>query len=128
MGIRNWSETLETVFYFQITNQIIGVFFGITFWITSRRVKREKLKNSLITVAVGIMLMFSSVEVGLILLPVYPPFGLTTLALAGLASFLLFLGIINSSKIVARDLHRELFRSITGDSKMLSCIGQAEWR
>jgi len=68
--------------------------------------------------------------VGLILLPVYPPFGLTTLALAGLASFLLLLGIINSAKIVARDsdLRRELFRSLTGDSKMLSSIGQAEWR
>jgi uncharacterized protein YneF (UPF0154 family) len=123
-------QTLEIVFLFQVTNQLVGVFFGMTFWITARRIKKKILKNSLITVAVRIILMFSSVEVGLILLPVYPPFGLITLAFAGLASFMLMSGIINTASMVAKDtdLRRELLKSISGDSNFLSSMGQAEWR
>ena len=123
-------QSMETVFFFQVTNQVAGVFFGATFWITSRRVKGEKLKNSLVVVAVGIILIFSSVEVGLLLLPTYPPFGLTTLAFSGLASFLLMLGIVDSASIIARDseLRRQLFKNLSRDSKMLSSMGQAESR
>ena len=123
-------QLMETVFFFQVTNQVAGVFFGVTFWITSRRIKGERLKNSLVVVAVGIILIFSSVEVGLILLPAYPPFGLTTLAFSGLASFLLMLGIVDSASIIAKDgeLRRELFKNLSRDSKMLTSLGQAESR
>jgi hypothetical protein len=85
------------------TQQIGGVLFGIYYWIASRKVKNQKLRNYLILSAVGMMFIFAANEIHGLLLSFFPPYGLITASFMGLGSFLLYLGIFDLASLIARN-------------------------
>ena len=115
---------------FKGANQIAGIFFGIAFWSMSRHIQREKIRRSLMLCALGVVLLFSSIQMGLLLLPAFPPFGLVTMSFMPLASFILMIGITNCARDIAKDseIRRELYKSAEEESSMLKSIGIAEMK
>lgn len=80
--------------------------------------------------AYGLILIFLSNQ-GIILISAggtYPPFGLVTISLMGLTSYLIMIGIYSSAISVAQDvkLRKSIRNSVQEQSKILDSIGTAQ--
>jgi hypothetical protein len=116
---------------FEVTTNVIGsLAFGITFWIISRRISDNLLRHFVQISAIGITLLFLSSQItNLILLP-YPPFGLVSISFAGIASYLLFIGLYQSAIITSRDsvIRSLINKSAENESKFIGSIGTSEMK
>jgi hypothetical protein len=114
--------------FFSPYRQVGGLLFGIVFFITSMKVKRNELRALLMISGIGMVLLFgSSVIHGLIYI-LSPPFGIFTISFMGLASYLLLIGLFTSSKALARDavVRKELYQLAAEQVSLLRNIGAAE--
>ncbi len=108
-----------------------GFFFAISFILISRNVDSQKLKYYLMSTATGMMLLFSSNQTSLVQIIPYPPFGLATVSLVSISSFLLLMGLYSLAYSMAYD--RQLLenaRKIVNQkaSRFLYDIGSAQWQ
>ena len=90
----------------------------------------QNLKIFLVFSAAGIMMLFSSLQISVLQLIPYPPFGLTTLSIMPISSYLLLIGLYYSAQSIAFD--KEILVSLKNRAKedpsaFLSGIGSAEW-
>jgi hypothetical protein len=111
--------------------QVGGFFFALAFIIISKNVNSQKLKYYLAISATGMMLLFSSNQISLIQIIPYPPFGLTTISLISISSFLILTGLYNLAYSMAHDKKllenaRQVAKEKT--SKFLYDIGSSEWQ
>lgn len=120
-----------TIFYLLgITKQVGGFFFALSFIFMSKDIENIKLKFYLLLTALGIMMLFSSIQISILHILPYPPFGLITLSITPISSYLLLLGLYNSAKSLSYDRKflLELRRKVKNESNsFLSAIGSAEW-
>jgi hypothetical protein len=74
-------------------------------------------------------LFLSSHITSLILLP-YPPFGLVSISFAGIASYLLFIGLYQSAIITSRDsvIRSVIYKSADDELKFIGNIGTSEMK
>jgi hypothetical protein len=96
----------------------------------SKDIENIKLKFYLLLTALGIMMLFSSIQISILHILPYPPFGLITLSITPISSYLLLLGLYNSAKSLSYDRKflLELRRKVKNESNsFLSAIGSAEW-
>lgn len=117
----------QVQFLFAISYQINGLFFAIAYLTIARKMKRPIVKNYLIICSIGIISLFSSIQPGTPFYAAYPPFGLVTLLLLGLSSYLLLVGMLGCAAYVARDseIRREIHKRLDIDSDLLK-MGRAE--
>jgi hypothetical protein len=111
--------------------QVAGFFFALAFIILSRNVESQKLKYYLVISATGVMLLFSSNQISLIQVIPYPPFGLNTISLVSISSFLILVGLHNLAYSMAQDMRLlENVRKIVKEksSKFLYDIGSSQWQ
>jgi hypothetical protein len=119
------------VFSFGAARQVGGVFFAISFIIMLQNASNRHLKVTLALSASGIMMLFSSLQITILQLIPYPPFGLSTISTLPIASYLLFIGLSYSAKSISHDtlLLQSLKRRIKDESSaFLGGIGSAEWQ
>ena len=83
--------------------QIGGFFFALAFIIISMKIDGEKLKYYLLICATGVMLLFSSNQISLVQVIPYPPFGLITISLLAISSFLILVGLLSIASSMAYD-------------------------
>ena len=117
------------VYTFGASKQVGGIFFAITFILMSKKLPDGNLKNSLILSSAGIMMLFSSVQVSILDLKPYPVFGLNTLLIMPLSSYLLLIGLYYSAQSIAFDKQFLLLlkRNFKDKSSMfLESIGTAQ--
>ena len=78
--------------------------------------------------AFGFVLLFVSNQAVVLISAPYPPFGLPTISLMGLSSYLILVGIYSSAISVAQDtkLRQTIRKSTTEESKLLISIGSAQ--
>lgn len=114
--------------FFSAVIPVGGILFGIAFWSVARNIHSNIVRQYMMISAYGMMLLFSSNQASNLALAPYPPFGLTTVAFFGLASYLTFLGIYSSALSVAEDstLRQSIRRFAIKESKLLDSIGTAE--
>jgi hypothetical protein len=108
-----------------------GFFFAISFIMISRNVDSQKLKYYLMSTAVGMMLLFSSNQLSLVQIIPYPPFGLVTISLMPISSFLLLIGLYSLAHSMAYDKRLlENARKMINQkaSRFLYDIGSAQWQ
>lgn len=108
-----------------------GFFFAISFIMISRNVYDQKLKMYLIVSATGMMLLFSSNQISLVQIIPYPPYGLTTISLISISSFLLLMGLHYLAQSMAHDKKLlEFARKIVNQkaSRFLFDMGSAQWQ
>ena len=78
--------------------------------------------------AVGMAILFGSIDIDSLLYATYPPFGLVTISFMAIGSYLVFTGIANSAIFVAKDkeLRREFYRNAVSHLDLLREIGVTE--
>jgi hypothetical protein len=75
-------------FIFAFSKLVVGIFFGIAFWIIARSITPDSIiRKYMIISAYGLVLLFISYQVNGIVVTSYPPFGLVTISFMGLASY-----------------------------------------
>lgn len=124
--------SISTLIVYSIggTKQVGGLFFAISFILMSRNSSNMNLKIFLSYSASGIMMLFSSLQISVLALIPYPAFGLTTLSIMPVASYLLLIGLYYSALSIAydRQVLLSLKKRVKDDtSAFLSGIGSAEW-
>jgi MFS family permease len=120
--------SIVLVAVFSLSNPIGGITFGILFWRTSKAISYEKdIVGFVLISGYGIMMIFMSNQVTSLSITPYPPFGLTTISLLPLSSYLMLVGIYNATKLVSsnRELRRSIIR-IAKESTILNQMGEAE--
>jgi hypothetical protein len=111
--------------------QVGAFFFALAFIIISKNVDSQKLKYYLASSATGMMLLYSSNQISLIQIIPYPPFGLTTISLLSISSFLILTGLHSLAYSMAQDNNLlENARRIAKEkaSKFLYDIGSSQWQ
>jgi hypothetical protein len=115
--------------FLSLSKPIGGFIFGIVFWRISKTVSYEKnIKSYMIISGLGILLIFTANQAtSLAIGPPYPPFGLATITILIVASYLMLLGIYNSATLVSTNNNlRKSIHELALESKFLNVIGKAE--
>ena len=109
-----------------------GILFGIAFWTIARHLPNNTaVKSYMIIAAYGLIIFYISNQAGSSLFQsggVYPPFGFLTIAIIGLSSYLMLVGIYSSAISVSQDsrLRRAIRKSVQQQSSLLDKIGTAQ--
>ena len=114
--------------FLTLSKPIGGLLFGYAFWSIAKGVRYERnIKTYMIISGWGIFLIFTTNQaISQILVP-YPPFGLATITIMNLASYLILVGIYDSAKLVSTNtqLRKSIYQQAM-NSKLLGPIGDAE--
>jgi hypothetical protein len=104
-----------------------GILFAFAFWFISRRLPESAVKNFLRIAALGFILLYLSNHVDVTSAP-YPPYGINSLSLLPLASYLVLFGLYSSALSLSQDITlRQHLRSMArNDENLLSSIGTAQ--
>lgn len=103
-GYRNVkSFGVNYTLFFSSTKQIGALLFSLAFLTVSSLVTNERVRKSALISAIGIAILFGSIEITTLQYRLYPPFGLVTEAFMTLGAYLLLVGLITSATSVARD-------------------------
>ena len=115
------------ILIFSATKQIGALFFSIFFLIASSLVAK-KVKQSVLFSALGMVIIFGSLDIATLQYSVYPPFGLITTAFMPIGSYLLFIGILSSAQNISRNIQirKELYKSANNQLDLLKIIGMAQ--
>jgi len=102
--------------------------FGLAFWTASSLVHDERIRKSLLTSSVGIVIVFGSVQIESLQYHVYPPYGLVTEAFIPVGAYLLFVGIFSSARRISRDsqVRKEFYKSASSQLTLLQKIGVSQ--
>jgi hypothetical protein len=115
---------------FTVSLPIGGILFGLAFLTVVRNLppSRSSAVRDYITIsAYGFILFFVSDQISIIHAS-YPPFGLATISLVGLSSYLILMGVYSSAISLSQDakLRRSIRDSAINESKLLGNIGEAQ--
>jgi hypothetical protein len=113
-------------FFFAISKPIGGILFGIAFWSIARTLQHDNaLRDFLLISAYGFVFLFTSNQGIIIVNYPYPPFGLVTVSIVGLSSYLVLVGIYSSAVSVAHDvkLRQTVKAFATKEFKLVDIIG-----
>jgi hypothetical protein len=130
-GMLSGAPVIFSVIYillFSATKQVGGVLFSIVFLTAATKIKQSHLQNSLKIAAIGIAVVFSSLEINSLLYAAYPPYGVLTIMLMPLASYSLFIGLFASARLASQDkkLRREFFQSAEKQLAFLQTLGKVQ--
>lgn len=119
------------IFYFLgSVKQVGGFFFALPFFFMAKNSDNTNLKYFLIISGIGIMILYSSIQISILHISPYPPFGLITLSTLPISSYLVLIGLYYSAKSISFDkkLLQNLKKQIKNESySFLNAIGSAEW-
>lgn len=118
------------IYLFGATKHIGGFFFALPFIYMAKNIENIHIKYYLILSSVGIMTLFSSVQISILQILPYPPFGLATITVMPVASLLLIIGLFYCAQSLSfdRQLLSELGRYIKNKPNLfLQNIGTIEW-
>jgi hypothetical protein len=116
------------ILFFSATKQVGGILFSIVFLTAATKIKQPNLQNSLKIAAIGIAIVFSSLEINSLLYAAYPPYGVLTIMLMPLGSYSLFMGLFASARLASQDkkLRREFFQSAEKQLAFLQTLGKVQ--
>jgi hypothetical protein len=120
----------KVIFYVGVPKQIGGFFFALSFIYMSWNIDNIKLRYYLLLTAVGIMMLVGSIQISTLHILPYPPFGLITLSMLPISSYLVLIGLYYSARSLSYDKNFlvELRKKVKNKSNsFLSAIGSAEW-
>jgi hypothetical protein len=114
--------------FFSLSKPIGGLLFAVAFWKISRIISYEKnIMTYMIISGWGILLIFGANQATTLIVGPYPPFGLATITVLNIASYLMLLGIYNSATLVSTNnkLRKSIHKHAL-ESRLLRLIGHAE--
>jgi hypothetical protein len=116
------------ILIFSASKQVGALLFGLAFWTASSLVHEERIRKSLLTCSVGMVILFGSVQIKSLQYHVYPPYGLVTEAFIPIGAYLLFVGIFSSARHISRDaeVRKEFYKSASSQLTLLQTIGVSQ--
>jgi len=116
------------ILIFSATKQIGALFFSIFFLIASTLIAKSKVRQSILFTAIGMVIIFGSLDIATLQYSVYPPFGLITTAFMPLGAYLLFIGILSSAQNISRNIQirKELYKNANSQLDLIKIIGMAQ--
>jgi hypothetical protein len=114
---------------FVISKPAGGILFGVAFWTVARNISKSSIvRDYMIISAYGLVLLFISNQSVAVSDAFYPPFGLATVSLMGLAAYLVLVGIYSSAISMSEDskLRQSIRQFALRESKLLDSIGTAQ--
>jgi hypothetical protein len=121
-------STLYTLI-FTMSKAVGGILFGVAFWFIARSLRQSTIvRTYMIMSDFGFVLLFVSNQAVVLISAPYPPFGLPTISLMGLSSYLILIGIYSSAISLSQDinLRKSIRKTTKQQSELLSDIGTAE--
>jgi hypothetical protein len=124
-------DAISFIFYyrviFTVSSTLGGILFAMPFILISRMVpKTNTMHHQLIIFGLGIALFFVSGS-ATVYHNQFPPFGLATVALTGISSYLMFLGLYSSAISLSEDSElRKLIRKSVQNWKFFLKLGDSE--
>jgi hypothetical protein len=82
------------VLMLEVSTPVGGILFGLAFMLVARKIQNAKVKGYLVISGIGILLLLMSYRPQEIITAPFPPFGLLSASFMGLASYLIFVGIL----------------------------------
>jgi hypothetical protein len=122
------SEKFYYYLYYSLNAALGGILFGLAFIVIAKRIDNQSIKGFMTLTAYGFVLLYISNVISLAARS-YPPYGMATLSISGLSSFLLLAGLYSTAVILSRhaELRKSIRNSIEGQqSKLLDHIGMSE--
>jgi len=122
------SYSITYILIFSATKQVGAVLFSLAFWTASSSVYDNRIRKSLLISAIGIAILFGTFEISPLQYRVYPPYGFITQAFIPLGTYLLFVGIYSSAKVISRDsvVRKEFYKSASSQLSLLKNIGVSQ--
>jgi hypothetical protein len=120
--------TITFTLVFVFTKLAGGILFGVAFWTVAKTMpKGSAIRDYMMLSAYGVFLFFIAGQAALIQAS-YPPFGIATVSIVGLASYMMFVGIYSTAVSLAHDAQlRQLIRtSAESQYRVLRGIATAE--
>jgi len=129
-------DQVAFIFYYSIIftlgSVIGGILFGLPYWIVAKTMGKHdsntnaNLRNYLNICGFGMALFFASGSATVLQTP-YPPFGLVTVSLIGISSYLILVGLYYSAISVSQDikLRKSIRKFALEEGKLLDNIGSA---
>lgn len=113
---------------FSLSKPVGGIIFGIVFWNAAKLFPYNKLiKEYLIYTGIGFLFLFSANQSNILAFTPYPPFGVSSITILILSSYLILIGISTSASLIAKNVKlRQSIYQITKESNLLNLIGSAE--
>jgi hypothetical protein len=114
--------------FLSLSKPIGGLIFALAFWNIAKAVSYERtIRAYMIISGWGIFLIFAANQATTQALTPYPPFGLATITVLNLASYLMFIGIYSAATLVSlnSNLRKTIYKNAL-ESKLLHLIGHAE--
>jgi hypothetical protein len=125
------TDTNPDLFYYYIFQSLAlmsgGVLFAFSFWFISKKLPESSVKTFLKITALGFILLYLSNRLD-VTSATYPPYGINSLSLLLLASYLVLFGLYSSALSLSQDITlRNHLRSMArNDENLLSSIGTAQ--
>jgi hypothetical protein len=95
---------LFSVLIFSYTKPLGGLLFGLAFWLSVWSLKRNNIQVDHMSItAYGIVFLFISTQTAELITAPFPPFGIASISMVSLASFMILVGIYSSTISVTRD-------------------------
>ena len=100
----------------------------MAFWTASSIVHDGKVRKSLLLTAIGIAILFGSIELTPLQYLIYPPYGIISEAFIPIGAYLVFVGIFASAKYAAGDakLRKEFYKTAASQLSLLKSIGVSQ--
>ena len=113
------------VLLFSATKQVGALFFSLSFLAASSLIGNKSARTFVLISAIGIAIIFGSIEITTLQYRLYPPFGLITQAFMLLGSYLLSIGILTSSRYISNDanLRKDIYKNAQSQLSLLKTIG-----
>jgi hypothetical protein len=122
------SDAMTNILIFSVVGLFSGIIFGAAFLSVARTLpKGSPLRSQMMIAAFG-FLLFYVVGGGTASQAAYPPFGLVSVSVVGLASYMIYTGLYSSAISVSQDLElrQSIRKSAMEQSKLLDSMGTAQ--
>lgn len=114
--------------FFILSKPIGGLIFGVLFWRISHLVRFEKnLQQFMLICGYGLLLLFSANQSTSLVLTPFPPFGVATITILILATYLILIGIYISATFMSANtnLRRYIYKQ-AAETRLLDLLGRVE--